>query len=604
MSVTGIPVTIVPSGGLPVTDAGERGVAATQVPSGGLPVTLATFGMPISFGVIQITTPAYLDPAKMRVGDVIGSAFTAGVYPDFQGNPVVETSVAYTVDSAPVLASYVLQAGDVVGQAEVTLSATGATDRVYFSEIAGVTDFSFTPTGLEWVVPSGVDATAPVLSSPVGTKTGQTTANGGVTTDEGNGTLYMVTTGAATAPTAAQVKAGQDHAGAAAAFAASQAVASIGAKTFSVTGLTAGTTYYNHYMHEDAATNQSTVATSASFTTDAADTTAPVLSSPVDAANGALAATGSVSTDEGNGTLYWVVSTSGTAPTKAQVKAGQNHTGASAADAGSQAVSATGVQTLSPAPSGLTASTAYTIHFMHEDAATNQSTVASGDGFTTAAASGPTLITDGNLIDTSAPGTTPAILGSITAQAGDMIVILLGTCRNTGGSAMAVSAAWNGEAFTENVQLLHSGGRATSHVLTLVTASAGTFTPVVTCSNSAAAVGADYFVIRGQSGTPIKQSDSNATTSGTVCAQTLPTPNTGAIILAGACQRFSSTSNPSSMTVAAPFTQDSNFRTGTTNNLDMIFSAGHYVTPDGSNVTATFTSDAAQNITLTIMEIF
>jgi len=116
------------------------------------------------------------------------------------------------------------------------------------------------------------------------------------------------------------------------------------------------------------------------------DIVAPTLSSPVDTANGTTAATGSVSTNEGNGTLYWVVSTSGTAPSAAQVKAGQMHTGSAAAASGSQAVSGTGVQTLSPAPSGLTASTAYTIHFMHEDAAANQSAVSSGNGFTTDAA--------------------------------------------------------------------------------------------------------------------------------------------------------------------------------------------------------------------------
>jgi hypothetical protein len=52
-----------------------------------------------------------------------------------------------------------------------------------------------------------------------------------------------------------------------------------------------------------------------SFTTEAADTTAPVLSSPTDAANGATAATGSVSTDEGNGTLYAVCTTSATGQT-------------------------------------------------------------------------------------------------------------------------------------------------------------------------------------------------------------------------------------------------------------------------------------------------
>lgn len=117
-----------------------------------------------------------------------------------------------------------------------------------------------------------------------------------------------------------------------------------------------------------------------------ADTTAPTLSSPTDAANGATASTGSVSTDEGNGTLYWVVTTSATAPSAAQVKAGQDNGGSAATDSGSQAVSGTGVQTLSPAPSGLTASTSYTTHFMHEDSSGNQSAVSSASGFTTASA--------------------------------------------------------------------------------------------------------------------------------------------------------------------------------------------------------------------------
>lgn len=135
-----------------------------------------------------------------------------------------------------------------------------------------------------------------------------------------------------------------------------------------------------------------TATSSASGQITTPDVTAPTLSSPVDAASGSTGATGSVDTNEGNGTLYWVVSTSGTAPSAAQVKAGQDHTGSTAADSGSQAVSGTGTQTLSPAPSGLTASTAYTIHFMHEDAAANQSSVASGDGFTTGAAGGISLV--------------------------------------------------------------------------------------------------------------------------------------------------------------------------------------------------------------------
>ncbi|MDP1702588.1 MAG: hypothetical protein Q8L53_16750 [Aestuariivirga sp.] len=131
----------------------------------------------------------------------------------------------------------------------------------------------------------------------------------------------------------------------------------------------------------------SPVSNEVSETLTGLDETAPVLSSPVDAADGATAGTGSVSTDEGNGTLYWVVSTSATPPSAAQVKAGQMHTGATAADSGSQAVSGTGVQNITGGFTGLTAETEYFAHYMQEDAEANQSNVASGDGFTTGAAS-------------------------------------------------------------------------------------------------------------------------------------------------------------------------------------------------------------------------
>ncbi len=118
--------------------------------------------------------------------------------------------------------------------------------------------------------------------------------------------------------------------------------------------------------------------------TPTADTVAPTLTSPTDVANGANAMTGSVSTNEATGTLYWVVTTSATAPSAAQVKAGQNHLGAAAPASGSQAVTTTGVQAMSD--NGLAAGTAYFTHFMHEDGAANQSAVSSADGFTTAAA--------------------------------------------------------------------------------------------------------------------------------------------------------------------------------------------------------------------------
>lgn len=114
----------------------------------------------------------------------------------------------------------------------------------------------------EWsnTVTQAIDATSPVLSSPGVNTITQSTALAVVTTDEANGTLYMVVTTSATDPSKAQIKAGQNHAGAAASFAANQAVSSTGQKSFSVTGLSPSTTYYAYFMHEDAVGHQSNIA--------------------------------------------------------------------------------------------------------------------------------------------------------------------------------------------------------------------------------------------------------------------------------------------------------------------------------------------------------
>lgn len=127
----------------------------------------------------------------------------------------------------------------------------------------------------------GSDTTAPTLSAASVTSVGTTTATGNVTTNEGNGTLYSVVSTAATAPSAAQIQAGQNHTGASAIWAGNQAISSTGAKTFSITGLTASTSYYAHFQHKDAANNNSTVVTSAQFTTGTADTTNPTMTGSV-----------------------------------------------------------------------------------------------------------------------------------------------------------------------------------------------------------------------------------------------------------------------------------------------------------------------------------
>lgn len=263
----------------------------------------------------------------------------------------------------------------VTGQTDLTTGKPGIAMR-------GVTGGSLGVVQDSWVggtAAEATDTTAPILTSPTGTSTGTTTATVGATTDEGDGTMYAVVTAGATQPSIAQIKAGQDSGGLAAAWSGSQAVSSAGAKTFSATGLTAATTYYVHVVHTDAAANDSNLVSSASFTTSSAgDTTPPTLSSPV-GTGGTGTCGGSVSTNEANGTLYTVFTASATAPTAVQVEAGQDNTGAAALRAVSQSVSATGSQAV--ASGGITAGTRYA-HFMHKDGAGNRSTVASSASFT------------------------------------------------------------------------------------------------------------------------------------------------------------------------------------------------------------------------------
>lgn len=124
---------------------------------------------------------------------------------------------------------------------------------------------------------------------------------------------------------------------------------------------------------------------SALLTESGGDTTAPTLSSPTAAQTGATTYSGSVSTNEANGTLYYLPSTLASA-TATAVKAGNS-------------VAVTAIGTKSITGSGLSPSTGYYLHFLHRDAAGNDSAISTSAQFTTASASDTTL---------------PVLTGSIT----------------------------------------------------------------------------------------------------------------------------------------------------------------------------------------------
>jgi len=109
------------------------------------------------------------------------------------------------------------------------------------------------------------DVIAPVLSLLSMYSTGATTAAGSVTTDENNGTIYWVTTTSITQPSIAQIKAGLDHLGAAAADNGTIAISTVGEQPISNSGLTESVTYYVHAVHTDTALNDSNRITSNAF---------------------------------------------------------------------------------------------------------------------------------------------------------------------------------------------------------------------------------------------------------------------------------------------------------------------------------------------------
>lgn len=231
------------------------------------------------------------------------------------------------------------------------------------------------------------DTTAPVLSSPVGTETSPTTATVGATTDEGNGYIWWVVTTSATQPSVAQIVAGLDHLGAAAASDGFISVGSAGAKTDTATGLSASTAYYAHLVHRDTGDNDSNRVSSAQFTTEVApDVTAPVLSSPTGTQTGSATADLSVTSDEANGTLYVsVLPSASAAPAAAAFIAGTTGGVYTSSDVTPTA----GVNNFSA--TGLAASTAYKAHFFHEDSSGNDSNVVSSSEFTTTAVIAPVL---------------------------------------------------------------------------------------------------------------------------------------------------------------------------------------------------------------------
>lgn len=232
-----------------------------------------------TISAVDVTAPvATFSPVNGATNSSISSNITISL------SETIYTTTGTLIDNSNVASVVQLKLTNTSGStvaSSVSISGTTITidptsnlsnSTVYYVALLPVEDLTANESALQtatFTTAAAGDVIAPTLSSPTASATGTSTATIGVTTNEANGPLYAVVTTSATAPTPTQVKAGQNNTGSAAAYSGNQAVTTIGAKTFSATGLTASTVYYSYFMHEDASGNQSTVTAASSFTTAA-----------------------------------------------------------------------------------------------------------------------------------------------------------------------------------------------------------------------------------------------------------------------------------------------------------------------------------------------
>lgn len=126
------------------------------------------------------------------------------------------------------------------------------------------------------------------------------------------------------------------------------------------------------------------------------DVTAPIINGAMGNADSTTTADLSVVTDEGNGEVFFYVSTSGTEPSAADIKSGFG-----AVYHGSDIVTANGTQ--NHAATGLTPSTNYYLHCLHRDSSGNDSNIDTSAQFSTPSAGGTGILdqSGGNILDQS-----------------------------------------------------------------------------------------------------------------------------------------------------------------------------------------------------------
>lgn len=231
-------------------------VIARLTSAGALDSTFNTTGY-------RIQTCGADDLAYSVAVDSAGGYYVAGDKNSATSICMVHVSAAGLLDSSFGSGAYSVVSG---------LSSSGRAvglDSQNHLIVAGYTNPAPHNFVLAHIVPG--DSTAPTLSGGAATGTGATTATVSATSDEAGTMYYVVLPAADSAPSALQVKEGKNSTGATATFKGNSSVTAATQKDFSVTGLTAGSSYKAYVVAIDAASNLSAM-TTLSFSVNGAPT--------------------------------------------------------------------------------------------------------------------------------------------------------------------------------------------------------------------------------------------------------------------------------------------------------------------------------------------
>ncbi|MTV51087.1 hypothetical protein GJ688_19810, partial [Heliobacillus mobilis] len=285
---------------------------------------------------------------------------------------------------------------DLTANTPATIDITGlapSTDYdVYMVTEDGVPNLQATAAKVDIATSAAPDTTPPTWAGgypQAGTVT-NTSAQVRVQTNESGKGYYVVVPHGATAPTAAQVKAGQDGSGSDAGS-GKKGYVDLTANTpatIDITGLAPSTDYDVYVVTEDGVPNLQATAEKVDIATSAApDTTPPTWAGGYPQA-GTVTNTSAqvlVQTNESGKGYYVVVPHGATAPTAAQVKAGQDASGSNAGSGKKGYVDLTANTPATIDITGLTPSTDYDVYVVTEDGVPNlQATAAKVDIATSA----------------------------------------------------------------------------------------------------------------------------------------------------------------------------------------------------------------------------